>query len=81
MEHIAKEDFLELFYTASIGQDKSFIKMVEQVLDDTPTIDIIQCKDCESANRLNYDREELYYCKFLNKCTLPSHTCIKIIKE
>jgi hypothetical protein len=43
------DDFLDLFYVASAGQDKAFIKAVEMV-EDTPTVDavkVVRCKDCQ----------------------------------
>ena len=33
-----KEDVLDLFYTAAINQDKNFIKTVEMVIEETPTV-------------------------------------------
>ena len=36
---IDADDFLDLFYVASAGQDSMFIKTVEMVVEDTPTID------------------------------------------
>lgn len=47
---IDADNFLDLFYVASAGQDKAFINAVEMVLDDTPTIDaepVVRCKDCK----------------------------------
>lgn len=47
---ISADDFLDLFYVESAGQDKSFISAVEMVVDDTPTIDaveVVRCRDCE----------------------------------
>ena len=38
--YIDVDDFLDLFYVASAGQDKNFIKVVEAVLEDTPTADV-----------------------------------------
>ena len=46
---IYADDFLDLFYVASAGQDKMFVKVVEQVVEDTPTADVVEvvrCKDC-----------------------------------
>lgn len=43
------EDVLDLFYVASAGQDKAFIEIVEDVIQDTPTADVVEvvrCKDC-----------------------------------
>ncbi len=36
---IYADDFLDLFYVASAGQDKAFINTVEMVVNDTPTVD------------------------------------------
>ena len=36
------DDFLDLFYVASAGQDKAFIKSVEMVVEDTPTVDAVE---------------------------------------
>lgn len=47
---IYADDFLDLFYVASAGQDKAFISAVEMVMKDTPTIDaveVVRCKDCK----------------------------------
>ena len=47
--YIDADDFLDLFYVASMGQDKRFIQTVEQVIEDTPTADVVEvirCKDC-----------------------------------
>ena len=47
---IDADDFLDLFYVASAGQDKLFIKVVEMVLEDTPTIDaveVVRCRECK----------------------------------
>ena len=42
---IYADDFLDLFYVASAGQDKMFIKVVEQVIKDTPTA-VKNCEQC-----------------------------------
>lgn len=39
MKLIDAKDFLDLFYVASAGQDKRFIKAVEMVVEDVPTVD------------------------------------------
>ena len=49
---IYADDFLDLFYVASAGQDKMFVKVVEQVVEDTPTADVVEvvrCKDCKHS--------------------------------
>lgn len=51
---IYADDFLDLFYVASAGQDKMFVKVVEQVVEDTPTADVqevVRCKDCKYFDR------------------------------
>lgn len=48
--YIDENDFLDLFYVASAGQDKAFIAAVEMVIADTPTADVVEvvrCRDCE----------------------------------
>ena len=42
---IYADDFLDLFYVASAGQDKEFIKTVEMVVEDTPTVSVITAID------------------------------------
>ena len=41
MRLIYVDDFLDLFYVASAGQDRAFIETVEMVVEDTPTIDAV----------------------------------------
>ena len=51
-KYLYTEDFLDLFYVASAGQDKMFVKVVEQVVEDTPTADVVEvvrCKDCKQC--------------------------------
>ena len=60
---IDANEFIDLFYVASAGQDEMFIKTVEMVMEDTPTVDameVVRCKDC------------VYYedVKFLPHCIL-----------
>lgn len=48
--YIDENDFLDLFYVASAGQDKAFIAAVEMVIADTPTADVVEvvrCRDCK----------------------------------
>ena len=38
-----------MFYVASVGQDKPFIEVVKQVIEDTPTADVVKvvrCRNC-----------------------------------
>ena len=49
-KYLYTEDFFDLLYVASAGQDKMFVKVVEEVVEDTPTADVVEvirCKDCE----------------------------------
>ena len=50
-KYLYTEDFLDLFYVASAGQDKTFVKVVEEVVEDTPiatnVVEVVRCKDCE----------------------------------
>lgn len=61
---IYANDFLDLFYVASAGQDKSFIKTVEMVLEDTPSVEVkhgrwiqhnkgqnnwVECSECNTV--------------------------------
>ena len=46
---IYADDFLDLFYVASAGQDKMFVKVVEQVVEDTPTADVVEVVRCEKC--------------------------------
>ena len=38
------EDVLDLFYVASAGQDKTFIEVVETVIEDAPEADVVEIK-------------------------------------
>jgi hypothetical protein len=51
---IDPKEFLDLFYVASAGQDKAFVKTVEMCLEDTPTVDaveVVRCKECKQWGR------------------------------
>ena len=56
-------DVLDLFYVASAGQDKAFIAIVEDVVENTPTADVQEVKHGEWLyNRGQAPGEPLYYC-------------------
>ena len=60
---IYADDFLDLFYVASAGQDKMFVKVVEQVVEDTPTADIVEvvrCEKCKHKQELDEYEKRLY---------------------
>ena len=50
---IYADDFLDLFYVASAGQDKEFIKTVEMVVEDTPTVSVITAIDIANGVTVN----------------------------
>lgn len=45
------DDFLDLFYVASAGQDKAFFKTVEMVVEDTPTVDAVEVARIEEVKQ------------------------------
>lgn len=50
MRLIDADDCKDLMYVMCMGQDKEFIRAMEQVIDDCPTVDavpIVRCKDCK----------------------------------
>lgn len=67
------DDFLDLFYVASAGQDKAFISAVEMVLKDTPTIDaveVVRCADCTHGSVCRFEEDpEIVICT--NKNMFP----------
>lgn len=57
MRLMNKNDFLDLFYVASAGQDKRFVNAVEMVVEDTPTIDavpVVRCSECKHRDPENH---------------------------
>ena len=79
--YIYAEDFLDLFYVASAGQDKMFVKVVEQVVEDTPTADVVEVKHGKWI--IHQNREYWHYdCPFCDdgfltesKMTSPPNYC------
>ena len=72
------DDFLDLFYVASAGQDKMFVKVVEQVVEDTPTADVVEvvrCKDCQRSRPMIFDG--FYYCKRVRAVRKADDFCSK----
>ena len=68
MRLIDADDFLDLFYVASAGQDKEFIKTVEAVAEDTPTIDPVHaagwcyCRECKHGRKPSRNNApEMYF--------------------
>lgn len=55
------EDVLELFYVASAGQDKAFVEIVEDVIQDTPTADVVEMKHGYIIE--HQGNEDDYYCQ------------------
>ena len=66
MRLIDADDFLDLFYVASAGQDKEFIKAVEMVVEDTPTI------DAEPVRRGRWI-DDMYFDEPVTRCTWCNH--------
>lgn len=57
MRLIYVDDFLDLFYVASAGQDKAFVEAVEMVVEDAPAVDaveVVRCKDCKHGIRHSF---------------------------
>ena len=85
------EEVLDLFYAASIGQDRAFIETVEDVIIDTPCVDaveVVRCKDCKHSKSLDRTKPPFKYYKdscILCECEdvvgdepmvyLPDHFC------
>ena len=61
------EDVLDLFYVASAGQDKTFVNVVEQVIQDTPTADVVEVVRCEKCKYLKHTRGHIPYCKRMDE--------------
>ena len=64
MRLIDADDFLDLFYVASAGQDKAFINVVEMVVADTPTIDAEPVRSGQWIE--DWPRWVCSYCKSFN---------------
>ena len=58
--YIDADEFYEGFCIYAMGQDKNFIKAVEQVLEDTPTADVEEVVRCEKCkfNVANMEKDE-----------------------
>lgn len=57
MRLIDADDLKELMHIACIGQDKEFINIFENVINDCPTIDaveVVRCKDCKFYETEHY---------------------------
>ena len=76
---IYADDFLDLFYVASAGQDKMFVKVVEQVVEDTPTADVVEvvrCKDCERWGGITFGNICRRWTGLnVKNCTKPNDFC------
>ena len=76
---IYADDFLDLFYVASAGQDQMFIKAVEQVIKDTPAADIVEIKDCEQCVHFGKFAIQQYPCShcknYYTDKFKPNYTC------
>jgi rubrerythrin len=68
--YIDADEFYEGFCIYAIGQDKNFIKAVEQVLEDIPTADVVEVKHgrWEKRTFIVFDNEikDSYHCTECN---------------
>ena len=62
--YISADDFLDLFYVSSAGQDKAFIETVEMVVADTPTADVVEVVRCANC---------VYHTVFANRDMCTKH--------
>lgn len=74
MRLIDADDLKDLMFVALMGYENGFIRGIENVIDDCPTIDavpVVRCKDCVSyvysGNYIDDDdgeEKEFWYCDF-----------------
>lgn len=61
MKLIDADDCKDLMYVMCAGQDKAFVRAMEQVVDDCPDVDaapVVRCKECKRWQRhTEVDRE------------------------
>ena len=73
------EDILDLFYVASAGQDKAFVEVVEDVIENAPTADVeevrhgqwesfeiphmMRCSEC-GVSDLDIHRTKFAFCPY-----------------
>lgn len=65
MRLINPNDCKELLYVMCAGQDKTFVKAMEQVIDDCPAIDavpVVHCKDCTYRTSAMFNRKGYLAC-------------------
>lgn len=76
IDKIEKEKLVELAteankilekYVASAIQDKMFVKLVKQVIEDTPTVDVVEVRDCEQCIHFGKHATE-YPCSHCRNC-------------
>lgn len=78
MRIIDVDDFLDLFYVASAGQDKAFVAAVEMVVEDAPTIDavqVIRCADCAYYGKSPFGHPHIGWCRIDCKHRKPDFYC------
>lgn len=78
MRIIDVDDFLDLFYVASAGQDKAFVAAVEMVVEDAPTIDAVQvtrCADCAYYGKSPFGHPHIGWCRIDCKHRKPDFYC------
>lgn len=67
---IYADDFLDLFYIASAGQDKLFVQVVEQVVEDTPDADVMEI---QHGYWIYDEKEECYTCSICGMSALNDY--------
>ena len=74
------QDILDLFYAASVGQDKAFVEIVEDVVENTPEADVVEvvrCKECKHGKSLDRTKPPFKYYK--DSCVLC--TCEDVVGD
>lgn len=84
MAYINTDDFLDLFYLASSGQDKQFINIVKMVLENTPVADvgaIVRCKDCLYATEQYGKLKCIHGVSYRNSWNKPDDFCCHGVRK
>lgn len=84
MRIIDADNFLNLFYVASAGQDKAFVAAVEMVVEDTPTIDaveVVRCKDCAYYRPSPFGHPKKGWCTICGHHRSPGFYCANAYKK
>lgn len=79
--YIDVEHFLDLFYTASAGQDKCFIETVEMVVEDTPTADVVSVCHCPECVYCEIGSSGFHLCKRFGDHVTDSDYCSRFTRK